>query len=155
MKRAFGAEEGMTVAGIALAVLATGFAYHAIERNDGVPKIGGADHLAIFAMPSKSRDKQLASGAIVLSEAPMSTQVDPTAPIDYVPTATIRNNPAERFQVQGVFRDRVVIQGPLGTVELRPGDIAKGLGRLQEIRLAQGRWTAVFVPESPINHNSR
>ena len=41
-KPTFTAEQGMTLAGIGLAALATGFAYLAIERNDGVPKIGMA-----------------------------------------------------------------------------------------------------------------
>jgi len=146
-KSTFTAEQGMTLAGIGLAALATGFAYLAIERNDGVPKIGGAEHLAIFARPANLRGEQPESGAILVSEAQTLPESHSPAPIDYLPTATIRGDATGRLEVQKVLKDRVLVRGPSGRAELRPGDVAKGLGRLQEIRLVRGRWTAVIVPE--------
>ncbi len=152
-KRAFDAERGMTVAGIGLAALATGFAYVAIERNDGVPKISGAEHLAIFAMPSNQPEERTAAAAVVVPGASPAPQ--PPAPIDYLPTATIRDNFANQFRIRRVFKDRAVVDGPAGSLELRAGDFVRGFGRLREIRMMRGRWTAVIVPENPPDHNSR
>lgn len=154
-KHGFGVEQGMTLVGIALAAVTAVFAYLAIERNDGVPRIGGAEHLAIFAMPTNAQDERLPTGAVVVSEAAPQSQIELSMPIDYLPTATIRGKTVGEFQVRKVLGDRVVVQGPSGATELRPGDFAKGVGRLREIRLVRGRWTAVIVPESAIGHSSR
>lgn len=154
-KRVFSVEQGMTLAGVGLAALATGFACLAIAGNNGVPKIGGAEHLAIFAMPSNTREAGLAPDAVVRSGIAPASEDQSLARIDYRPTATIRTGPAERLQLRQVFRDRVVVQSRSGSVELRPGDFAKGFGRLQEIRMARGRWVAVVVPEGATDHSSR
>lgn len=153
--RAFNVERGMTIAGIALAALVTGFAYLAIERNDGTPRIGGAEHLAIFAMPSGSRETRVASGAPSVSARSSISREGSREPIDYLPTATIKRSSVEQFNVRQVLRDRVILQRTSGLLELRPGDFAEGFGRLQEIRSVRGQWIAVVVPDSLIDHNSR
>lgn len=154
-KRALSVEQGMTLAGVGLAALATGFAYLAIVGNDGVPKIGGAEHLAIFAMPSNMQEARLSSGVVVAPGASAISRDQSLAPIDYLPTATIRANPGARPQLLKILKDRVVVQGPSGPVELRPGDFAEGFGRLREIRMMRGRWVAVIVPEGVVDHSSR
>lgn len=154
-KRALSVEQAMTLAGVGLAALATGFAYLAIVGNDGVPKIGGAEHLAIFAMPSNMQEARLSSGLVVAPGASAISREQSLSSIDYLPTATIRANPGARLQLLKVLKDRVVVQGPSGPVELRPGDFAEGFGRLREIRMARGRWVAVIIPEGAVDHSSR
>lgn len=154
-KRVLSVERGMTFAGVGLAAVATGFAYLAIVGNDGVPKIGGAEHLAIFAMPSYTQQARLSSGVVVAPGASAISRDQSLSPIDYLPTATIKANPNARLQLLKVLKDRVVFQGPSGPVELRPGDFADGFGRLREIRMTRGRWVAVIVPEGAVDHNSR
>lgn len=149
-------EQGMTVGGVALALATAGFAYTAVEHNDGSPRIHGAEHMAIFAMPSRLREERLASGDADASRGLAVSEGDVVSPaIDYSPTATIREaEPAERH-VRRVLKDRVVLDGARGPVELRPGEFLPGIGRLQEIRLARGRWVAVIVAEPAKNQSSR
>jgi len=146
----------MTIAGAGLALMCAGFAYVAIQGNDGSPRIHGVEHLALFAMPNKSREQQVIS---TIGKSPTSVPLvegDILAPgVDFTPTATIKPLPLVYRQVRRVVRDRVVFDGPSGIEEIRMGEIAPGIGRLRDIRRVEGRWIAVIEPEPRNAQSSR
>ena len=137
----------MTFMGVGLAASVATFAVFAIRQNDGVPKIQGQEHLALFARPTTSRDERAA--AISAGQR----AVNPSASVDYSPTATIVGNPAPQAFVNRIDGDRVIVEGPSGLVELRQGEVAPGLGQLRDVRLVNGRFVAYFVPVA--NQSSR
>ncbi|HMN70961.1 MAG TPA: hypothetical protein PKA55_03715 [Rhodoblastus sp.] len=138
--------------------MATGvaiFAYVAVAQNDGTPGVSGQEHLALFAKPSRAQAERLvAAGAPLPKDVAIAERDNFTATVDYAPTATIKET-TERGGMMRVLRDRVIIAGPGGVSELRPGDAAPGFGRLQDIRVVDGRWTAVFAPEVGQSQSSR
>ena len=48
----------MTIVGAGLALMSAGFAYVAVQNNDGSPRVHGVEHLALFAMPNRSREQK-------------------------------------------------------------------------------------------------
>ena len=151
-----GVDGAMTIAGAGLAVVCAGFAYVAVQHNDGSPRIHGIEHLAIFAMPNRSREQALISTVGKSAASVPLAEGDILAPgIDFTPTATIKQMPLLYRQVRRVVRDRVVFDGPSGLEEVRMGEIAPGIGRLREIQKVQGRWIAVIEPEPRNTQSSR
>ena len=138
------ADQGMTLAGVGLAASVGVFAYVAVESNDGVPRIRGAEHLALFGRPSLARDERLAS----FGNARPFEIGEQSEPIDYAPVATIVGGGAPQVRVERVLKDRVILAGAAGQKEVRPGEVAQGFGRLQEIRIVRGRFVAVFAPDA-------
>ncbi len=146
----------MTVTGVGLAAAITAFACIAIAQNDGSPAVHGSEHLALFAKPSRARDDRVASSGSGPSERVVVVGGElRTQSVDYAPTATIGKPAATGPQLRRVLRDRVVVLGTTGSFELRPGEAAVGLGRLQEIRSEDGRLTAVFAPDGKAAQSSR
>lgn len=136
------ADQAMTVVGAGLAMSVATFAVVAVRQNDGVPWVNGQEHLALFSKPSRSQDDRVVASGNGGSGA--NGHETSLARIDYAPTASIKARPATPGRVTRVTRDRVLIDGSNGQLELRLGDAAPGLGRLENIRLIDGRWTAIF-----------
>ncbi|MCB1541290.1 MAG: hypothetical protein KDJ16_06675 [Hyphomicrobiales bacterium] len=153
--RARNDERGLTVAGVLLAGAIATFAAVAVERNDGVPRIHGVEHMALFARPTRALDERVGSfgvgGRTIVAVPHGDRSPDP---IDYSPTATIQPD-RRQPSLKEVFRDRVIIEGAAGRIEVRPGEVAEGFGELQEIRRIRGQWRAVFIATTDSGHSSR
>lgn len=146
----------MTIVGAGLALMSAGFAYVAVQNNDGSPRVHGVEHLALFAMPNRSREQKPLSPSGNSPAAIPLVEGDILAPgVDFTPTATIKPLPLVYRQVRRVVRDRVVFDGPSGLEEIRMGEVAPGIGRLRQIQRVQGRWIAVIEPESRNAQSSR
>ena len=154
-RRARNDERGLTVAGVVLAGIVATFAVVSVERNDGVPRIHGVEHMALFAKPTRALDERIAyfgvGGRTVVALPPSDRSPDP---IDYAPTATIQLD-RRQSSLKEVFKDHVIIEGTAGRIEVRPGEVVEGFGKLQEIRRMRGQWTAVFVASTDGGHSSR
>lgn len=149
-------EQVMTLAGVGLATSVAAFAFVAVARNDGVPRIAGQEHLALFAQPSNSGRQRAADSRF----APAPDRLVVASPgqpamIDYDPTATI--TPASTFQTKVLRRigGRVIVAGLDGPLSLGLGDVAPGMGRLADIRLIEGRWVAIFETKPAQAQSSR
>lgn len=138
-------EQVMTVAGVGLAASVATFAYVAVSMNDGIPRIEGQEHLALFARPSHALDLRI--GASTPESAPLRRDVAKSMAgpaVDYSPTASIRRNPEMQARVLQWTGQRVTVLGPEGPLDIGRGEIARDMGRLVDVRLVEGRWIAVF-----------
>ena len=135
-------DQAMTVVGAGLAISVATFSVFAVKQNDGVPWVNGQEHLALFSKPSRSQDDRVVASGNGGSGA--NGHETSLARIDYAPTASIKARSTTQGRVTRVTRDRVFIDGSNGQVELRLGDTAPGFGRLEDIRIVDGRWTAIF-----------
>ena len=144
------------------------FAFVATWTNDGVPKINGVDHLALFAKPIVRRqDAPTAPSAparVVLAEAKAPESGGPTGvEIDYGPTAstaptarpTAQTDSATKpvlapgaYRLVRATRARVRFARGREIVELQPGESAPGFGLLKAIVWRDGAWSPVFEPPS-------
>jgi hypothetical protein len=60
------------------------------------------------------------------------------------PKATIKHPVVEGWSLRKVYgSDSALVEGRFGIVEIEPGDVVPGLGRIQEIRRQDGRWVVV------------
>ena len=62
-----------------------------------------------------------------------------------VDTAARAEEAVQRAQshLAAVGRDAALVEGRYGVVEIIPGDLVPGLGRIQEIKRQDGRWVVV------------
>jgi hypothetical protein len=64
------------------------------------------------------------------------------APID--PKAAIKTSVVEGWSLRRVYgSDSALVEGRYGVVEIVPGDLVPGLGRIQEIKRQDGHWVVV------------
>lgn len=148
-------ERGMTAVGVALAGCAATFAIVAVRSSDGVPMVNGVEHFALFAKPTRALDKRLASTAALANrDVKPARQGNAPVAVDYAPTASIRSG-SRRPAVLESLEDRVLVEGDMGLIMLRPGASLQGIGRLEEIRFMRGRWVAIFGPEQDAVQSSR
>jgi hypothetical protein len=60
------------------------------------------------------------------------------------PKATAKYSVVEGWSLRKVYgSDSALVEGRYGIVEIEPGDLVPGLGRIQEIRRQDGRWVVV------------
>lgn len=125
-------DTALKVSGVVLALALVGAASLEMARNNGVPKVNGLQHLAVFARPARIRDERLRQAG----ETPAPKD------IDFEPTATIA--PPEFASVRKVERDRVTITTREGDVTVRIGAMVEGYGQLVAIVGGEGAWRPVF-----------
>lgn len=139
--------------GVALAVLTLACAAVEIRDNDGVPKVNGGGHLALFSQPARSRDQLAVAVARPVSGSAADDARTPD--VDFEATATISKRAAtgvepdltplgpptlERFDRGiGMFRTSA------GLVGLKVGDPAPGGGVIKSFRRRDGRWVAMVA----------
>ena len=154
-RRSKSVEGVMTACGVVLACGVAAFAGFETWTNDGVPKINGVDHLALYAQPNGRRVIEEARNAPPVRTDP-GIDYGPTATvrpgIDYAPTSTVRNE----LRIVEVSRDRVRLSRGAEMIELKPGQSARGVGTLRQIVWANGAWSPVFDPSAqPVRPRDR
>ena len=159
-------ERLMTSGGV-LAALGVGvFASVQIAANDGVPKINGVQHLALFARP---RERQVETTATVPSVQRVSPTANFSGEIDFSRTASIGDRSSQssrteynsvspdsrRFSVRRVLVDRAIVETNGETIVVRLGETATGVGQLKAIVVREGRYVAIIGPELSASQTSR
>lgn len=81
----------------------------------------------------------------VLTPSPEATGSVPAAPAAAAePKAVTKNPVVEGWLLRRVYgSDSALVEGRYGVVEIVPGDLVPGLGRIQEIKRQDGRWVVV------------
>jgi hypothetical protein len=93
-------------------------------------------------------DRERAERARAEQQRPATLTPSPE-PVGSVPPAidakaTTKNPVVEGWLLRKVYgSDSALVEGRYGIVEIEPGDIVPGLGRIQEIRRQDGRWVVV------------
>src|SRR5262249_3893127 len=81
--------------------------------------------------------------AVAAAPAPAPESTGSGAP-RVAPTAAIKHPVVEGWSLRKVYgSDSALVEGRYGIVEIEPGDLVPGLGRIQEIRRQDGRWVVV------------
>jgi hypothetical protein len=76
------------------------------------------------------------------SPEPTGSVPAPAAAID--PKAAAKTSIVEGWSLRKVYgSDAALIEGRYGVVEIEPGDLVPGLGRIQEIKRQDGHWVIV------------
>jgi hypothetical protein len=78
--------------------------------------------------------------------ATLTPSPEPTGSVQAAvePKATAKNPVVEGWSLRKVYgSDSALVEGRYGIVEIEPGDLVPGLGRIQEIRRQDGRWVVV------------
>jgi hypothetical protein len=71
-----------------------------------------------------------------------SVPAAPAGPID--PKTAIKTSVVEGWSLRKVYgSDAALVEGRYGVVEIMPGDLVPGLGRIQEIKRQDGHWVVV------------
>jgi hypothetical protein len=80
-----------------------------------------------------------------LTPSPETTGSVPSVPAGAVDPKTATKNPVvEGWSLRKVYgSDSALVEGRYGVVEVEPGDLVPGLGRIQEIRRQDGHWVVV------------
>jgi hypothetical protein len=80
-----------------------------------------------------------------LTPSPEHTGSVPAAPAGAIdPRAAIKNSVVEGWSLRKVYgSDSALVEGRYGIVEIVPGDLVPGLGRIQEIKRQDGHWVVV------------
>ena len=145
--------------GIALAGVIAATATMQVRDNDGMPKIYGAEHLALFAQASRGRAPDDAGGQSVATSSTKSP-VRATAPaaVDFETTATIRTDrepDADREAgvvgapaLKSVERGSGAFRTPNGVVMRRVGETAPDGRRIVAFKRRDGEWVAVVSPQT-------
>jgi|GEM_PF-2283871 len=83
--------------------------------------------------------------AAALTPAPEPTgSVHPSSAGAIDPKAATKNSVVEGWSLRKVYgSDSALVEGRYGIVEIEPGDLVPGLGRIQEIRRQDGHWVVV------------
>ncbi len=83
--------------------------------------------------------------AAALTPAPEPTgSVHPASAGAVDPKAATKNPVVEGWSLRKVYgSDAALVEGRYGVVEIEPGDVVPGLGRIQEIRRQDGHWVVV------------
>lgn len=87
-------------------------------------------------------DQQRAAALTPAPEPTGSVHPASAGPVD--PKAATKNPVVEGWSLRKVYgSDAALVEGRYGVVEIEPGDVVPGLGRIQEIRRQDGRWVVV------------
>ena len=80
-----------------------------------------------------------------LTPSPEPTGSVPAAPAGAIdPKAAIKTSVVEGWSLRKVYgSDSALVEGRYGVVEIMPGDLVPGLGRIQEIKRQDGHWVVV------------
>jgi hypothetical protein len=79
-----------------------------------------------------------------LTPSPEPTGSVPPAPGAIDPRAVTKSLVVEGWSLRKVYgSDSALVEGRYGVVEVEPGDLVPGLGRIQEIKRQDGRWVVV------------
>jgi hypothetical protein len=80
-----------------------------------------------------------------LAPSPEPTGSVPSAPAGAIdPKAVTKSLVVEGWSLRKVYgSDSALVEGRFGIVEVEPGDLVPGLGRIQEIKRQDGRWVVV------------
>jgi hypothetical protein len=81
----------------------------------------------------------------VLTPSPEPTgSIPPASAAATDPKATTKNSVVEGWLLRRVYgSDSALVEGRYGVVEIVPGDLVPGLGRIQEIKRQDGHWVVV------------
>jgi len=81
----------------------------------------------------------------VLTPSPEPTgSVPPASAAATEPKAATKNSVVEGWSLRRVYgSDAALVEGRYGVVEIVPGDLVPGLGRIQEIKRQDGHWVVV------------
>lgn len=114
------------------------------ESLDRVEKERAADR----ERPERERAAERERGerrVTVLTPSPEATGSVPAAPAAAAePKAVTKNPVVEGWLLRRVYgSDSALVEGRYGVVEIVPGDLVPGLGRIQEIKRQDGRWVVV------------
>jgi hypothetical protein len=111
-----------------------------VERFDRLERMQSAGGKSDAALP-KEAAKETAretTGSVTLPSATAATAA-PLAPVP-APVAAI----VPGWAVRDVYRGVAMLQSRLGgMIEVEPGDVLPGLGRIEAIRRQEGRWVVV------------
>jgi hypothetical protein len=80
-----------------------------------------------------------------LTPSPEPTGSVPAAPAGAIdPKTAIKTSVVEGWSLRKVYgSDAALVEGRYGVVEIMPGDLVPGLGRIQEIKRQDGHWVVV------------
>jgi hypothetical protein len=80
-----------------------------------------------------------------LTPSPEPTGSVPAAPAGAIdPKAVTKTSVVEGWSLRKVYgSDSALVEGRYGVVEIEPGDLVPGLGRIQEIKRQDGHWVVV------------
>src|SRR4029077_17589118 len=107
-------------------------------RNASAPSASGGSG----ASPrSRRRPSRPARGRL----APGPPGSVPPAPAGAIePKAAAKTSVVEGWSLRKVYgSDAALVEGRYGVVEIMPGDLVPGLGRIQEIKRQDGHWVVV------------
>jgi len=91
---------------------------------------------------ARSEQQQRAAALTPAPEPTGSVPAAQSAAID--PKGATKNPVVEGWSLRKVYgADSALVEGRYGVVEIEPGDVVPGLGRIQEIRRQDGRWVVV------------
>jgi hypothetical protein len=111
------------------------------DRLERVQSAGGKSDAALPKEAAKETVKDTAreiTGSVTLP-SPTAATAQPLAPVP-APVAAI----VPGWAVRDVYRGVAMLQSRLGgMVEVEPGDVLPGLGRIEAIRRQEGRWVVV------------
>ena len=116
------------------------------EALDRVEKERAADRERADRERAADRERsERERRAATLTPAPEPTGSTPSAPAGVLdPKTALKNAVVEGWSLRRVYgSDSALIEGRYGVVEIEPGDLVPGLGRIQEIKRQDGRWVVV------------
>jgi len=114
------------------------------ESLDRVEKERAADRERAERERAAERDRG-ERRVTVLTPSPEPTGSVPPAPAAAAdPKPAIKNPVVEGWSLRRVYgSDAALVEGRYGVVEIVPGDLVPGLGRIQEIKRQDGHWVVV------------
>jgi hypothetical protein len=108
-----------------------------VERFDRLERAQSAGGKSDAALPKEAAKEPAkeTTGSITVPSAAAA----PLAPVPAPPTGIVPG-----WAVRDVYRGVAMLQSRLGgMVEVEPGDVLPGLGRIEAIRRQDGRWVVV------------
>jgi hypothetical protein len=94
----------------------------------------------------RAADRERAERRVTaLTPSPEPTGSVPAAPAGAIdPKTAIKTSVVEGWSLRKVYgSDAALVEGRYGVVEIMPGDLVPGLGRIQEIKRQDGHWVVV------------
>jgi hypothetical protein len=114
-----------------------------VERFDRLERVQSAGGKSDAALPREAKESvkdtaRETTGSVTVPSATAAT-AQPLAPVP-APLSGI----VPGWAVRDVYRGVAMLQSRLGgMVEVEPGDVLPGLGRIEAIRRQEGRWVVV------------
>lgn len=144
----------VVAAGICMAVASASFATYMVSTDHSHPTFPGADHLMLFAQPSRGLSQRLiarvpgarddsgidytATGAIPDNDAAVPQ------PLYTLPSINVpRDQIIKDFTLRGVSGDVALVDGPGGLFRLERGADLPGGGQVLSIEWRQGQFVVV------------